>query len=280
MTLTDFGGRVAVVTGAGSGIGAALVRGCVAEGMNVVAADINADSVAEVASTSGSGESRVIAFEVDVADAKSVQALSDRAWAEFGQVDLLFNNAAVFQGGITWERSLEDWRWAMDVNVFGVIHGIRSFVPRMIAQDTDGHVVSTSSVAAYVSAPYSAPYIVSKSAAFSVAEVLAHDLAAAGSKIGASVLTPSAFDTGISQTASVRQAHYGSDSTEDGQFVVDSLAAMTAGGLAPDEVLGPVFDGIRQGDFLIPTKPSFAAQLDNRFQALTDRRLPQPGVVD
>ena len=191
--LQDVSGRVAVVTGAGSGIGAAMVQGFQAAGMSVVASDIDAASADAVAD----GLDRVVAAEADVANPGSVDALAEVAWSEFGQVDLLCANAGVFQGGITWERSLDDWRWAFDVNVMGPIHCIRSFVPRMIAQDTDGHVVITASVAAFISAPYSAPYVTSKAAAFSVAEVLAHDLSATGAKIGASVLTPSAFDTGI-----------------------------------------------------------------------------------
>ena len=107
---------------------------------------------------------------------------------------------AVFQGGLSWERSLDDWHWAFGVNVFGIIHGIQSFVPRMIAQGTEGHVVNTASVAAFVAGATSGPYVVSKCAAFSLTESLALDLAAVGSRIGASVLTPSSFDTGIAGT--------------------------------------------------------------------------------
>ena len=170
------------------------------------------------------------------------QRLADKVFSTYGTVDLLINNAGVFQGGLSWERSVADWEWTLGVNVYGIIHAIRSFVPRMIAQGTEGHVVNTASVAAFVTGPYSSPYIVSKCAALSLTECLAHDLAAVESQIGASVLTPSAFDTGIAHTGRVRPDRYGTDGTADGQMTVDALAAITAEGAAPAEAVRPVID--------------------------------------
>jgi NAD(P)-dependent dehydrogenase (short-subunit alcohol dehydrogenase family) len=179
-----------------------------------------------------------------------------------------------------WERSAEDWRWTFDVNVFGIVNAVRSFVPRMIAQDTEAHIVNTASVAAFVAGAASSPYVVSKCAAFSASECLALDLAAVGSRIGVSVLTPSAIDTGIAHTARVRPAMYGTDDSPDGKMTVESLAAMTSKGISPDDVVGPVLDGIRRRDFLIPTRPSYRAQVQNRYDALLERRLPGPVTVD
>lgn len=279
--LTDLKNNVAVITGGGSGIGAALAAGCANEAMSVVVSDIDSANAGAVADAIVAAGGRAIAVTTDVADPASVDDLAEAAWTEFGQVDLLCANAGVFQGGITWERSVEDWRWCMDVNVYGPIHCIQSFVPRMMAQDTEGHVVVTASVAAFISAPLTAPYTVSKAAAMSVGEVLAHDLAIAGSKIGASVLTPSAFDTGIATTAKVRQARYGVDTTEDAAATADGLAAMTSAGLSPNDAVQPVLDAVRSGEFLIPTKPSYRDQLSSRFEALLDRRLPPlPPVID
>lgn len=269
--------KVAVVTGAASGIGAALATGLAERGMKVVAADVDVAGARATAERIGAS---ALPVEVDVADGASVAALAERAFAHFGQVDLLVNNAGVFQGGLMWERSVEDWDWCFAVNVYGIIHAIRSFVPRMIAQDTEGHVVNTASVAAFVPAPTSGPYIVSKCAALSLSECLAHDLAAVGAKIGASVLTPSAFATEIAHTARVRPAEFGSDRTPDGKGTAEALAGIVSQGLAPRAAVEPVVAAIRSGEFLIPTRPSYRTQIENRFAALLEKRLPQLTEVD
>jgi len=278
--MQDFQDKVAVVTGAASGIGAALAQGFVREGMRVVTADIDLDGAKKTLGSMGVGDDRALAVEVDVSQAESVAALADRSFDAFGQVDLLVNNAGVFQGGLAWERSLEDWDWILGVNVYGIIHGIRSFVPRMIAQDSEGHVVNTASVAAFVGGPTSGPYVVSKCAAFSLTESLAYDLGAVGSKLGASVLTPSTFDTGIAHTARVRPERYGTDPTPDGKGVVEVLSSQIEQGRPPSEIVAPVLEAVRSGTFLIPTMPSYQAQIRNRFEALLDRRLPGMTDVD
>ena len=276
--LTEFRDKVAVVTGAASGIGAALAEGFASEGMKVVAADIDAAGVNATAARIGAS---ALAVEVDVADPDSVAALADAAFDAFGQVDLLMNNAGVFQGGLTWERSLADWEWTFGVNVYGIIHGIKSFVPRMVAQGTDGHVVNTASVAAFVGGAASAPYVVSKCAAFSLSESLAYDLQATGAKIGASVLTPSAFETGIATTARVRPGSFGTDESLDGKATVEHLSKkLETEGIPPSEAVAPVLAGIRAGDFLIPTKPSYQNQLRSRFDALLEKKLPPYVDVD
>ena len=273
----DLDGKVAVVTGAAHGIGRALALGFAAEGMRVAAVDIDEAGAQATAALIGSG---AVARRVDVADAEAVDALADDCFAEFGQVDLLVNNAGVFQGGLCWERSMADWQWAFGVNVFGIIHGQRSFLPRMIAQNTEGHVLNTASVAAFVSAPFSGPYVVSKCAALSLTECLAHDLAVVGAKIGASVLVPSAFDTTIAHSSAVRPARFGVDSTEDGQGTAAALAQIVSRGMSPDEAVAPVIDGIRSGTFLIPTRGSYAEQLRHRYEALRARELPALTEVD
>ena len=275
--IANLDGKVAVVTGAAHGIGRALALGFAAEGMRVAAVDIDEAGAQATAALIGSG---AVARRVDVADAEAVDALADDCFAEFSQVDLLVNNAGVFQGGLCWERSVADWQWAFGVNVFGIIHGQRSFLPRMIAQNTEGHVLNTASVAAFVSAPFSGPYVVSKCAALSLTECLAHDLAVVGAKIGASVLVPSAFDTSIAHSSAVRPARFGVDSTEDGQGTAAALAQIVSQGMSPDEAVAPVIDGIRSGTFLIPTRGSYAEQLRHRYEALRARELPALTEVD
>ena len=275
--IQDFRDKVAVVTGAASGIGAALAEGCASAGMRVVAADIDeAGAKGTAARIDGA-----LGVAADVADGDSVAALADAAFDAFGQVDLLINNAGVFQGGLSWERSIEDWEWTLGVNVYGIIHAIRSFVPRMIAQHSEGHVVNTASVAAFVAGAASSPYVVSKCAALSLTECLALDLAAVNSKIGASVLTPSSFATGIAHTSRVRPARYGKDETADGAGTVQALSSMIEeSGMSPEHAVEPVLAAVRSGDFLIPTKPSYRAQLANRFDALVERKLPDYLPVD
>ena len=275
--IANLDGKVAVVTGAAHGIGRALALGFAAEGMRVAAVDIDEAGAQATAALIGPG---AVARQVDVADAEAVDALADDCFAEFGQVDLLVNNAGVFQGGLCWERSVADWQWAFGVNVYGIIHGQRSFLPRMIAQNTEGHVLNTASVAAFVSAPFSGPYVVSKCAALSLTECLAHDLAVVGAKIGASALVPSAFDTTIAHSSAVRPARFGVDSTEDGQGTAAALAQIVSQGMSPDEAVAPVIDGIRSGTFLIPTRGSYAEQLRHRYEALRARELPALTEVD
>jgi len=245
--------------------------------MRVVCSDID-EAAAKV--TAESIGDRALAVATDVSSPDEVAGLADTAFEHFGQVDVLVNNAGVFQGGLAWERSLEDWHWTFGVNVFGIIHGIKFFVPRMIAQDTPGHVVNTASVAAFVAGATSGPYVVSKCAAFSLTESLALDLAAVGSKIGASVLTPSSFDTGIAQTARVRPSTFGTDETPDGAVVREFLQKQLDTGMPPSESVAPVLAAIRSDEFLIPTKPSYQAQLRNRYEALLEKKIPGPTDVD
>lgn len=273
--LAELTGRVAVVTGGGAGIGAALCRRLAREGMQVVVVDIDGDAASATAAAIGGS-----AHRVDVSDAGAVRALADDVFDRAGRVDLLCNNAGVFQAGRAWDASPDDWDWVLGVNLMGIVHGISAFVPRMIAQGTDGHVVTTSSVAAVVSAPLSAPYVVSKSASFMLAECLAKDLADVGSRIGASVLVPSAVDTGIARTARVRPERFGVDGSADGSWVAEALAAMTAEGLDPDDVVEPVVAAIRSGTFVIPTRASFDDQLAARFRDLAEHRLPGDVEVD
>ncbi len=274
--MNDFKGKTAVVTGAASGIGKALVEHAASLDMRVVAADIDIERAQAVAATAGDS---VVAHAVDVADPESVEALAQAVQADHGGVDLLVNNAGVFQGGVMWERSLEDWRWTLDVNLWGIIHAVKSFVPAMVEQGS-GHIVNTASVAAFVAGQFSSPYVVSKCAAFSITECLALDLASSGSAVGVSVLCPSSIDTGIAKTDRVRQDRYGSTAGDDAAFVSDALGSMLAGSLDPSEVAAITFDGIAAGDFLIATKPSYRTQLTSRFEALTERRLPPVPAVD
>jgi NAD(P)-dependent dehydrogenase (short-subunit alcohol dehydrogenase family) len=278
--LADLHGRVAVVTGAGSGIGRSLVVALAGEGMRVVAADVEADGLQGTAELVG-GDA-VVTCVTDVRDAAAVEHLAEAAYSTFGAVHLLCNNAGVFQGGVLWERTDAELEWVLGVNLWGILNGVRSFIPRMLAAGEAAHIVNTASMAGLVSLPFSGPYVVSKFAAVAVSESIAHDLAAAGAPIGVSVLCPSLVATAIG--TSHRNAPAGTRTAEpapDVAFVEQALAESTTGlGLEPDVVAGIVIDAVRAGTFYVGTKPSFDDQVRERTEAVLARRLPPMPAID
>src|SRR5262249_19285690 len=165
-------GKVAVVTGAGSGIGRALVRRFAAEGMRVVAADVEGLALAETVD----GLDRTSTFVADVSRFDDVAGLAEHAYEIFGATDVLCNNAGVFTGGFMWERPQSDFEWTLGVNLWGILNAIRAFVPRMLKAAMPAHIVNTVSIAGLCSTAYSGPYVVSKFAALAATECLAHDL--------------------------------------------------------------------------------------------------------
>jgi NAD(P)-dependent dehydrogenase (short-subunit alcohol dehydrogenase family) len=271
--LTDVSGRVAVVTGAGSGIGRALVARCAEEGMNVVAADIESGALDDAARSVPEAADRLLTVVTDVSDFASVEALATRVYDAFGAVHLLCNNAGVFQAGVLWERTLADWEWVLGVNLWGIVHGIRAFVPRMIAAGEPGHVVNTSSLAGMVSNAYSGPYTTSKFAALGLTESLAHDLAMTRSLIGASVLVPGSVNTRIAESSRNRPTALadGRDAA-DAAFVDEMLRKQAATGVDPHAVADLVLDAVRTGQFMIPTSPGYDEQITTRTEALLRRQ--------
>jgi NAD(P)-dependent dehydrogenase (short-subunit alcohol dehydrogenase family) len=274
--MQEFEGRSAVVTGAGSGIGRALAIGLAGEGMRVALADLDGAALAETVAQLGEvrPETEVMCSTCDVSRAEEVEALADAVFERWGQVHVLCNNAGVFVGGTIWDRPQADFEFGLGANLWGILHGIRSFVPRMMAQGTEGHVVNTSSVAGLFGAPFEAPYAVSKFAAFAATESLAQDLQAAGSSIKASVLCPGMIDTNIVDSERHRPDHLVTEVTEDQTFVSGYLTQAVAGGMAPAEVASMVVEAIRTETFLIFTHDAYPAQLIARAEALAAGRLP------
>ena len=190
--LEELDGKVAVITGGGSGIGAALARACTAAGMQVVVVDVNQERATAVAAELPNGTAT--AHAVDVSDAAGVQALADFAFDTFGAVHLLCNNAGVSPAGRVWDFTDDEWQWLLGVNVRGVANGLRSFVPRMIAQG-QGHIVNTGSGASFVATPRLGPYCATKHAIVGLSEALRYELDGTG--IGVSVLVPAGVNTNI-----------------------------------------------------------------------------------
>jgi NAD(P)-dependent dehydrogenase (short-subunit alcohol dehydrogenase family) len=279
----DLRGKVAVVTGAGSGIGRGLACRFGAEGMHLVVADIERgalDATAELVRRA-TGGAEVIAVPTDVSDARQVESLAAATYERFGAAHLLCNNAGVFQGGLLWQRTDADWEWVLGVNVYGIIHGIRSFIPRMLEQGGEGHVVNTASIAGLVTSAYSGPYSVSKFAAVALSESLAHDLRASGASIGVSVLCPSAVNTRIGESTRNRATVEATEEqAPDAHFVEQALRDLTAGGLDPTEVAGMVVDAIRSERFYISTNSSYDEQIRGRFDDMAARRMPRMVAYD
>jgi NAD(P)-dependent dehydrogenase (short-subunit alcohol dehydrogenase family) len=191
--MRDLDGRVAVVTGAASGIGRSLAGRLTIEGMHVVLADVEERALRDAVAGIGGD---AVGFTTDVTSAESVEALSEFAYDTFGAVHLLCNNAGVFQGGLMWECSDADFEWTLGVNVMGIVHGVRAFVPRMLAAGAEGHVVNTVSMAGLATTPFSGPYDVSKFGAMAATECLAHDLASVGASIKVSAVVPASSTPG------------------------------------------------------------------------------------
>jgi NAD(P)-dependent dehydrogenase (short-subunit alcohol dehydrogenase family) len=279
--MKDLVGKVAVVTGAGSGIGRALAQRFAAEGMRVALADVDTGALGDTGRLlveAGVDPGDVLAQPTDVRLEAEVDALADRVFKEWGQVDVLCNNAGVFVGGFLWERPAADLEFVLGVNLWGILHGIRAFVPRMIAQGTPGHVVDTCSVAGLLGSPYAGPYGISKFAALAATETLAADLEAVGSEIKVTALCPGMVRTGIADDVDAhRPAELRTESTDDQAFVNEALVEVTRQGIDPSEVARMVVDAIRDETFLLLTHAHHAQPLRDRAEELAAGRLPPRG---
>lgn len=244
--MQDFDGKVAVVTGAASGIGLGLARRFAAEGMKVVLGDVEKDALdAAVAELDASG-AEIEGVVTDVTDPAQVQALADAAMARFGAVQVVCNNAGVGGGGLSWEMPLATWEWVIGVNLWGVIHGVRTFAPLLIDQP-EGHMVNTASVAGLVAAPFMGPYNASKHAIVGISETLYHEFTMVAPHVKVSVLCPGWVNTKIADSVRNRPAHLQSDESAE-PFEVgagEMLRQFLEQGISPDVVAGKVLDAIR-----------------------------------
>jgi NAD(P)-dependent dehydrogenase (short-subunit alcohol dehydrogenase family) len=260
-------GRVAVVTGAANGIGFGLARRFLAEGMKVVAADLNAEDLDRAVAELGAAGGEVLGVRTDVSDAASVQALADAAVARFGAAHVLCNNAGV--GGFQrfGSTSLDTWRWIMGVNIWGPIHGCQAFLPILEAQD-EAHIVNTASMAGFIYAPYNAPYNVTKAGVVALTEGLYREFATEKPHIGLSVLCPAFTATRIGDDERNAPAAHARrvDTDPDLEPMRQELNANLAAGKAPDEVADQVVRGIRARTLHIFTHPEWLGVIETRAQ--------------
>ena len=241
--------KVAVVTGAGSGIGEGIARAAAQAGMRVVVADIDRAAAESVAADLSAAGAQAMAAVVDVADLDSVVALRDATLAQFGAVHLLCNNAGVWIGALMQDAHIRDWQYLINVNLYGVIHGVNAFLPGMLAQG-EGHIVNTASMGGLISGPPEGLYTTTKFAVVGLSEALLLELS--GSGVGVSLLCPGLVNTRlISQSAKVRP-----DALDSG-VDHDQPAPDVASGIAPLAVAQQVLDAVREDGFYIITHDDY-----------------------
>lgn len=274
--MDTFSGKTAVITGAASGIGFAMAERFASEGMRVVLADIEEaalDSAVERIVATGA---EAIGVVTDVAKADDVAALADRARTEFGGIHVACNNAGVFAGGLLWEESLADYQWLMDVNVWGVIHGIRTFVPILLEQGEPAHVINTASMAALTSMPYTGIYFMTKHAVMSLSETLYHELTLRGAKVGVSVLCPEVIATNIDKSERSRPEALRSseERSEERKVVEQALSKGVESGVPPEWIAERAVDAIGEGRFYVLSDEEWRRTAETRLEDIRLARNP------
>jgi NAD(P)-dependent dehydrogenase (short-subunit alcohol dehydrogenase family) len=264
--------RVAVITGAASGIGQGLAERCAREGMRVVLADVEEEALHRAGAELEEAGARVLCVRTDVSRARDVEALAERTLSAFGAVHLVCNNAGVAAGGAAWEASSEDWDWVLGVNLGGVIHGVRTFVPLMLEQDSEGHVVNTASLAGLLPFHPSAPYQVSKSGVVALTEQLHGSLRMRGAKVGASVLCAGWVRTRILDSARNRPGGPPPPPVAPptpAQAAIDAfLRKEVEAGLTPAQVADQVLAAVREQRLYIITHPEMLGDVRSRMETV------------
>ena len=249
--MQEFNDKVAVITGAAAGIGHGLAERCIKEGMKVVIADIDEDTIRKFESEWKDKGARVLAVPTDVSKLSDVEDLAKETLGTFGAVHLLCNNAGVIVPGVIWENTLADWEWVLGVNLWGVIHGIRVFVPLMLLQDSEAHIVNTASPAGLVAGPGWGIYRVTKHGVISLSETLYYDLDQLGAKLKVSILCPDTVNTEFVDSHRVRPSKLQNESNNqirrpEVELQEQTLRQALSNGTSPDQVADQVFNGIRE----------------------------------
>ncbi len=280
--MREFRGRVAVVTGAASGIGRAMAGRFAREGMRIVLADVEQAALDRAERELSDGGAEMLAVRVDVSKPEQVQELARRTVEWFGGVHVVCNNAGVGGGGAVWQQPLDDWRWVLGVNLWGVIHGVHAFVPIMLERGEEGHIVNTASMAGLLAGPGMGSYNVSKFGVVALSETLHHELKAAGGKVKVSVLCPGWVNTQIDNSGRNRPDGPLPPPAEGSPEAAMRLMMrrLLEAGLDPDVVADHVFDAIQDERFYILTHREYEAAIRARAEAIVAGSEPvTPGFV-
>ncbi len=277
--MKQFRDKVAVITGAASGIGRGIAERCAQEGMKVVLADVEDAALAQTEHELKAADATVLAVRTDVSQASDIEALAQKTLRAFGAVHLLVNNAGVGAGGSIWESTLADWEWVMGVNLWGVIHGLRIFVPMMLAQDTECHIVNTASIAGLLPYHPGAPYQVTKHGVVALSEQLYYSLAQRNAKVKVSVLCPGWVNTRImdserNRPGELRNEPSGLPLGPEVEAIMQSMREAAQAGLSPQQVSDQVFDAIRNEQFYILTHPEYNSAIRERVENILQQRNP------
>jgi NAD(P)-dependent dehydrogenase (short-subunit alcohol dehydrogenase family) len=272
--MKELRGKVAVVTGAASGLGRAMALAFADEGMHVALGD-----VADVSDTFAQVEAKgvsALALKVDVSKQEDVERFAQLVDRDLGGADVVCNNAGVSPLAAAWEGSLGDWQWIVGVNLWGVIHGVRSFVPRLIARGS-GHVVNTASVAGLINPPGSAAYNVTKHAVVAFTETLLHDLRKRGSAVGVSVLCPAYVPTGIADSERNRPTGVEPTVKSETMLAREQMLkkAVASGRLSAQDVARAVVQAIKDERFYILTHPRIKGAIRARMEDILDEHPPR-----
>lgn len=269
-------GKIAVITGAASGIGRALAETLAGRGMKLVLADIEPTPLVATAEELSAGGAQVVAVPTDVQSAASVEALGAAARKAFGKVHVVCNNAGVFAGGLCWDQPVADYEWVMGVNTMGVVHGVRTFVPMILEHGEEGHIVNTASMAAVTAAPFSALYTMSKHAVLSYSECLYQELQATNPQVGVSCLCPEAILTGIGDSGRNRPADLAGDTEPkpEAQMVEEALRATVDSGILPQVMADRVLAGILDNRFYLLGGGDWLAAMEARMDNLRAGKNP------
>jgi NAD(P)-dependent dehydrogenase (short-subunit alcohol dehydrogenase family) len=267
--------KVAAVTGAASGLGRAMALAFADEGMHVALADVDETSLAPVEDEVRAKGVKALSFKVDVSRAADIDAFLEGIVLNFGTAHVVCNNAGVSPLGAVWENSVGEWDWILGVNLWGVIHGVRAFAPRLIAQG-EGHIVNTASVAGIINPPGSGAYNVTKHAVVALSETLHHDLRERGSAVGVSVLCPAYVPTGIADSERNRPSGVEARKSKETLARETMLKkAVASGRLSAADVAQAVVAAIKEERFYILTHPRIKGAIRARMEDILEDRTPR-----
>lgn len=273
--ISDFKGKTAVLTGAGSGFGLECARIGAARGMNLVLVDVQQDALDAVRAEMEKAGVQVLARQVDVSDAGQMEALAAAVRERFGAPHFVFNNAGVGSGGLVWENTVADWNWVLGVDLMGVVHGVRLFVPMMLeaaAKDPSyrGHVTNTASMAGLLTPPNMGIYNAAKAAVVSLTETMYQDLRLVTDQIGASLLCPYFVPTGIAASERNRPGGQGEARLTKSQLIGKAMSekAVSSGKVTAAEVAQNVFRAIENDQFYVYSHPKALGNVKSRMEGI------------